>query len=294
MSIGRILGVKIKVNIFFLFILLVYGWGGYLTEALTIYGATLLHEIAHVVVASAYSLKIDEIELLPFGGVARIKDLDLASWDPGVEVAVALAGPAENVVLAASARILAGYGVWDAPSAGLFFWSNMAVAAFNMCPALPLDGGRLLRAYLAQRLSWRQATQIAARCGQALGGLLLFLGLMLLHHDLLFINVSILGVFLWAAAGNEERQVGLVLLQHLAHKDRGLRASSVVKGEPLAVASEATLGEVTKRFVAGRYHLVYILDKERKIMAIISEDQVVTGLFTYGPQVTLHQLLRRC
>lgn len=258
-----------------------------------VYGAALLHEIAHAVVACSYGLKIEEIELLPFGGVARIKDLDLSTWDPKTEVAVALAGPVENLVLAGAAWILAGYGVWNISLAGLFLQANLAVAAFNLLPAWPLDGGRILRAYLAQRLSWRQATEIAARLGQALGAVLVCLGLVLMRHGLLFFNIAVLGGFLWAVAATEERWAGLVLLRYLAHKRRGLQTGEVVKGEVLAAAGETTLRDLTKRFVAGRYHLVYVLDKDHKIMAIISEDEVIMGLFTYGPDMTLSRLVRR-
>ncbi|MFY9188102.1 MAG: site-2 protease family protein [bacterium] len=293
MKVGRILGVQVKVNSFFLLILVVYGATGYLTEALLVYGAALLHEIAHAVVACSYGLKIEEIELLPFGGVARIKDLDLSTWDPKTEVAVALAGPVENLVLAGAAWILAGYGVWNVSLAGLFLQANLAVAAFNLLPAWPLDGGRILRAYLAQRLSWRQATEIAARLGQALGAVLVCLGLVLMRHGLLFFNIAVLGGFLWAVAAIEERWAGLVLLRYLAHKRRGLQTGEVVKGEVLAAAGETTLRDLTKRFVAGRYHLVYVLDKDHKIMAIISEDEVIMGLFTYGPDMTLSRLVRR-
>ncbi|HHT70987.1 MAG TPA: peptidase M50 [Firmicutes bacterium] len=293
MKVGRILGVQVKVNSFFLLILVVYGATGYLTEALLVYGAALLHEIAHAVVACSYGLKIEEIELLPFGGVARIKDLDLSTWDPKTEVAVALAGPVENLVLAGAAWILAGYGVWNISLAGLFLQANLAVAAFNLLPAWPLDGGRILRAYLAQRLSWRQATEIAARLGQALGAVLVCLGLVLMRHGLLFFNIAVLGGFLWAVAATEERWAGLVLLRYLAHKRRGLQTGEVVKGEVLAAAGETTLRDLTKRFVAGRYHLVYVLDKDHKIMAIISEDEVIMGLFTYGPDMTLSRLVRR-
>lgn len=293
MKVGRILGVQVKVNSFFLLILVVYGATGYLTEALLVYGAALLHEIAHAVVACSYGLKIEEIELLPFGGVARIKDLDLSTWDPKTEVAVALAGPVENLVLAGAAWILAGYGVWNISLAGLFLQANLAVAAFNLLPAWPLDGGRILRAYLAQRLSWRQATEIAARLGQALGAVLVCLGLVLMRHGLLFFNIAVLGGFLWAVAAIEERWAGLVLLRYLAHKRRGLQTGEVVKGEVLAAAGETTLRDLTKRFVAGRYHLVYVLDKDHKIMAIISEDEVIMGLFTYGPDMTLSRLVRR-
>ena len=128
-----------------------------------VYGAALLHEIAHAVVACSYGLKIEEIELLPFGGVARIKDLDLSTWDPKTEVAVALAGPVENLVLAGAAWILAGYGVWNVSLAGLFLQANLAVAAFN-----PVSYTHLSVASLILEC-WTPGRQRAARLSAVAG-----------------------------------------------------------------------------------------------------------------------------
>lgn len=293
MKLGRILGVQVTVNIFFFLLLAAYGVVGYLTEALVFYGAALLHEITHAVVAASYGLKVDGIEILPFGGVARIHDLDLSALSPELEVAVAVAGPVENLVLAGMAWLLAGYGIWNRSLAGLFVQANLALAVFNLLPALPLDGGRILRAYLARNLSWRQATDIAARLGQALGAVLICLGLALSRHGWLFLNTAILGVFVWVAATEERRWAGLVLMRYLTRKKKGLGPGQVVAGESLVAASDTQLRHVVKQFATGRYHVICVLDKDYGIMAIISEDDLITGLLTGGPNLTLRDLITR-
>lgn len=293
MKVGRVLGVEVKVNRYFLLLLVAYTATGYLAEVLVMYGAALLHEIAHAVVAHSYGLQIEEIELLPFGGIARIRDLDLSTLNPQVEGTVALAGPAENLALAAVAWILAGHGVWNVSLAGLFLQANLALAVFNLLPALPLDGGRLLRAYLARSISWRQATDITARLGQALGAVLICLGLVLMRHGFLFINTAVLGAFLWATATAERRWAGLVFLRFLTRKKHGLQSGEVLKGEPLVVASDTELRYVLEKFITGRYHLICVLDKDHKIMAIISEDDLITGLLTGGPKLTLDELIQQ-
>lgn len=89
MKIGRVAGVRVALNNYFLLTLLAYAWWGLLPEALAVFGAALLHEVAHMVAARAYGLTVRELELLPFGGVARIEDLDLAALDSDVETAAA-------------------------------------------------------------------------------------------------------------------------------------------------------------------------------------------------------------
>jgi stage IV sporulation protein FB len=293
LKLGRVLGVQVTVNNLFLLLLVIYSATGYLAEALIVYGAALLHEVTHAVVAASYGLQVEEIEILPFGGVARIRDLDLSALNPEIEAVVALAGPVENLILAGVAWVLAGYGVWNISLAGLFIRANLGLAVFNLLPALPLDGGRLLRAYLAQRFSWRQATDIAARLGQALGAVLFCLGVVLLRYGLLFLNIAVLGAFLWWSATVERRWAGLVLIRYLTHKRQGLRRGQVVKGKALVAAGDTELGHVLKQFATDRYHLLYVLDKDNSIMAIISEDDLITGLITAGPSLTLRELIQK-
>lgn len=293
MRAGRILGVRITLNNFFLLALILFALAGNLREALVFFGAALLHEAAHVVAARSYGLTVRELELLPFGGVARIEDLDLATLDPGVETAVALAGPLENLALAGVAWLLAGYGVWNVSLAGLFLRANLTLALFNLLPALPLDGGRVLRAHLSLRLPWRQATDIAARLGQAVGALLICLGAFFHRYGLFAVTTALVGTFLLAAATGERRWAGLVLLRYLAGKRAALEHGEVLAAQPLVAASETRLKEILREFAARRYHLIWVVDQERNLVGVLGEDEFIAAFFNLGPGATLGEALAR-
>jgi Zn-dependent protease len=159
-----------------------FAWG--LTQAAILYTLVLLHEIGHAAAGRMKGRPAREIVLTPLGGQAVI---DRAMATPAMEAEVTLAGPGVNLVfLALSMAVvaLAGLGM---PSAGgppftlgallgFAFWANLMLAVFNLVPAFPMDGGRVLRALLAWRKGGRRGTVIAARVGEGFGVAFVILG----------------------------------------------------------------------------------------------------------------------
>jgi Zn-dependent protease/CBS domain-containing protein len=219
--IGRIAGIDVYMHFTFLILL---GWvalshyqaHGDLMEALSgvvfilaLFGIVVLHELGHALAARRYGIRTRDITLLPIGGVARLERMP---EDPGQELVVALAGPAVNVVLAALCFAwLVGERLAPLDEAlkvgGEFvsqlFWVNVALVLFNMLPAFPMDGGRVLRALLAMRLDYVRATQIAARIGQGMALLFGFLGLLPGSNPFLIF----IALFVWIGAAQESSMV---------------------------------------------------------------------------------------
>src|ERR1051326_3929441 len=185
--IARIAGIDLYVHVTFL---ILAGWvaiSHYLArqsaaDAFTgvafifsLFGIVVLHELGHTLTARRFGIPTRDITLLPIGGVAR---LDRMPQDPKQELLVALAGPAVNVALAILFFCLIAMGGnlshWtNLPFFGASFlvnlmWANIILAGFNLLPAFPMDGGRVLRAVLATRIGYVRATRIAARVGQAM------------------------------------------------------------------------------------------------------------------------------
>jgi Zn-dependent protease len=185
-KIARIGGIDVRIHVTFFLLLAVLasyygaqgGAGGALKVViffLLVFLCVLLHEFGHAFAAKAYGIKTADITLLPIGGVARMERMP---EKPAQELVVAIAGPLVNVVIAAGlilAISLTGNldlrEVLD-PTKFSALWAllytNVMMVIFNLIPAFPLDGGRVLRALLATRLSYARATQIAATVGQAL------------------------------------------------------------------------------------------------------------------------------
>jgi Zn-dependent protease len=217
-TLGNPAGIKLKVHATFVLILawvaLIHARGGLggvvsgLLFVLTLFGCVVLHELGHALVARRFGIGTKDITLLPIGGVARLERMP---EEPRQELAVSLAGPAVNVGIAGLLYLwLAVTGGWQplgqlSVTGGSFLERVMVVnvflAAFNLLPAFPMDGGRVLRAFLATRMEYTQATQVAANIGQGFAFLLGFTGL--------FVNpfLVFIAIFVWIGASQEASMV---------------------------------------------------------------------------------------
>jgi Zn-dependent protease len=200
--IGRILGFPIELNLSFLLLLgFVLLWSGGLTGVYVVllgFASVLLHELGHALVARRLGVRIAGIELRFFGGVAKMIDPPRTA---GHEVAIAAAGPAVSFVLAGLA--LAGSAVSGAAVFELLWWTNLVIAVFNLTPALPMDGGRILRALLSRRLGFERATEIAIQVARGFAILFGLVGLVTGRPYLVM-----LAVMLWWM-GSAERALGM-------------------------------------------------------------------------------------
>lgn len=219
---GRIAGIDLYVHATFLLLL---AWvvfqeysrglaaiGGAMVYTVALFAIVVMHELGHALAARRFGILTRDIILLPIGGVARLERMPR---NPRQELLVALAGPAVNVALAtllyAVVRLTGStpstdlYNIDIITSTRAFLYQlvivNIVLALFNLLPAFPMDGGRVLRALLALRMqSYARATAIAARVGRALALVLGMVGLYVWNPFWVLI-----ALFVWMGAGSEER-----------------------------------------------------------------------------------------
>jgi Zn-dependent protease/CBS domain-containing protein len=225
--IGRVFGVDLYMHATFLLLLAwvaysFYSQRGLVADAVSglifivlVFTIVVLHELGHVLTARQFGVGTRDITLLPIGGVARLERMPT---EPYQELLVALAGPAVNVVLAilCFAALMATSGpstfvptgrdshvlAIESPLLLKLFAVNVSLAVFNMVPAFPMDGGRVLRAFLAMNMSYVRATQIAATIGQFLALSLGFYGLLAQEPFVVF-----MALFVWMGAAQEASMV---------------------------------------------------------------------------------------
>jgi len=212
--IARIAGIDVKIHITFL-LLLAYFWvtdgrdGGtfqgiwWMAFILLLFLCVLLHEFGHAMAGRHYGIRTPDITLLPIGGVARMQGGVQKPWQ---EFVIAVSGPAVNVVIAGVLWVaLLLFPVLRHPISSQILPNlmmiNLALVIFNMIPAFPMDGGRVLRALLAMKLNYLKATKIAARTGQVLAVGFVIVGLDW-NPMLIFI-----GLFVFTAARQELNDV---------------------------------------------------------------------------------------
>ncbi|MEA2949135.1 MAG: hypothetical protein QOI40_4465 [Alphaproteobacteria bacterium] len=219
-NIGRIAGTAVRIHITFILFL---GWifcANYVAEGLQaalaslvflvlLFACVLAHEFGHIFTARAFGVATPDVTLLPIGGVARLERIP---EEPRQELLIAIAGPLVNVAIAlglvlAGASLQAGdLAAMDSSSVSLvdgLAAVNLFLALFNMIPAFPMDGGRVLRALLATRMGYVRATEIAAKIGQGVAFALGFVGL-LYNPMLIFI-----AIFVYLAASGEAHGVAM-------------------------------------------------------------------------------------
>lgn len=217
-KIARIAGTDVKIHLTFLMLLayialsnLKYGAASAIfgvVFVVLVFGCILLHEFGHVFAARKFGIRTPDVTLYPIGGVARLERMPER---PVQELIVALAGPAVNVVIAAALSIVLialGIGVSLTGVGGFAFGGlsslivglvavNVWLVLFNMIPAFPMDGGRVLRALLAMRMSYARATRIAAKVGRALA---VVAGAIGVFYSPMLVFIAI---FIYFAAGQE-------------------------------------------------------------------------------------------
>jgi Zn-dependent protease len=217
-KIGNAFGIPVRIHATFL--LLVYALLAFFEQPLVALGLTglsfacvLLHELGHSLVARGFGLRVADITLWPLGGIARMSEIPENSR---IEALIAIAGPAVNFALAGTAFLLLTTGLalgLASPDLFVFFiGANLVQGGFNLLPAFPMDGGRILRAFLGRKRDWLAATEIAVRVGRAVALLFLLASILLLRHGAANVCVlPLVALFVWFEG---TRELWSVRLRH--------------------------------------------------------------------------------
>ncbi len=255
---------------------------------LAIFACVTLHELGHAISAKWFNIKTKDITLLPIGGLARLESIP---EKPKEELIVALAGPAVNIgiVLLLYPIVHFAFGGFDlaqlsAINADNFLVNlmviNLWLAVFNMIPAFPMDGGRVLRALLAFRMERQKATRIAAGIGQVLAIGFVFLGLFY-NPFLVFIGVFI---YLGAGAEAEYTQVKSMLA--------GYKVEDVLMRQYATIASTESIKTAVQQLLDGQCKNFLVMD-DHKAIGTLSRDEIIKALSAQGESTIVHNVMNK-
>jgi Zn-dependent protease/CBS domain-containing protein len=291
LKIGRAFGIDVKVHWTFFLLLAFFafaayqGSGSWLSALVTVgiivalFVCVLLHEYGHSLVAQRLGIEIGDITLLPIGGLARLKSLPEKPWD---EVKIAIAGPLVNVVLAPiffGMALLLGGSLAMPPtllggvhSAGQVFvylgFINVALVVFNLIPAFPMDGGRVLRGLLATRLGPVRATDIASAVGQFFAAAFFLIGL--LGQNLL---LALIAVFIFFGATGEAQMV------RQRETMRGLRVADVMgsRRRTETVTPYHTFGQVLDLVIHGYQEDFPVVGESGNLVGMLTRNEIMAA-----------------
>jgi Zn-dependent protease/CBS domain-containing protein len=298
-KIGTFAGIDVFIHATFL---LIIGWVGLsywqqtrttsgtlegIFFTLVLFGCVVLHEFGHALTARRFGIKTRDITLYPIGGVARLERMP---DKPVQEFWVALAGPAVNVVIAG--LLFAGLvtsGTW-VPTAGLSLTSgsfiqrlllvNISLVLFNLLPAFPMDGGRLLRSLLAMRLEYLRATQIAANIGQGMALLFGFIGL-LNNPFLVFI-----AFFVWIGAAQEASMVQMKTALG------GIPVEKAMLTDFRSLSQHDSLHQAVDLILTGSQSDFPVVDGNA-VVGVLTRHDILAALSRKGQAVLVSDVMRR-
>jgi Zn-dependent protease/predicted transcriptional regulator len=298
-KLGRFAGIDVYVHATFL---LLIGWVGYsywlehhnwgevlngILFILALFLCVVLHEYGHALTARRYGIKTRDITLYPIGGVARLERMP---EKPIEELWVALMGPAVNVIisavlfayLAATNTLvpLTSLTVASGSFAERLMMVNIWLVLFNLIPAFPMDGGRVLRALLAMRMDFVRATQIAANIGQGLAFVLGFIGLFS-NPFLLFI-----AFFVWIGASQEAGAV------QVRSSVSGIPVTRAMLTDFKTLSPRDNLSQVVALILAGSQHDFPVVDANGRVAGILDRDSFMRGLTQHGQSAPVMDYVR--
>jgi stage IV sporulation protein FB len=297
LNIGNIAGTAVRVHITFLLFL---GWifaaswvsGGAqaawqgLAFLLLLFACVVAHEFGHIFTARAFGVSTPDVTLLPIGGVARLERIPEEPWE---EFLIAIAGPLVNVAIAFALVLLAGAHLSpgdlvavESPRASLIdrlAAVNLFLGVFNMIPAFPMDGGRVLRALLATRLGFVRATEIAAVIGQGAAFALGFIGLFT-NPLLIFI-----AIFVYLAASSEAHMVAIRAMS------QGVPVSTAMMTQFATLTPEAHVDEAVQTLLRTSQSEFPVVDGAGKPVGVLGRGDLIRALKELGPDARVGQAM---
>ena len=275
MNAGKISGVQIRISPWFLLLLILFSLSGMLVKVAGVFAAVLWHETAHALAARLLGYTVREVELLPFGGVARIDRLGEA--DSQNELFIAISGPIASFVLAAITAILSHYiHYWDWR---FFFQTNLMLGWFNLIPALPLDGGRILRAWLAQLCGYRKATSVVVFVGWLIsGGFILVSGLQFFYRSDVNLTLLFAAAFIVLASRKETLAAGFRTMRILSQKKADMMQRGVMPTTHFTAVDDCLARDVIGLFQPEQYHMILVVDKACRMRGSLTETAVWESL----------------
>lgn len=276
---------RIKLNVFFILFLFASYFIGWLQQSLILFASVALHEAGHVMTAKKLKIEVYEVELFPYGGVARMEEL--SKLGGAAEAVVSAAGPAVSLVLALLCHFLKS-------CSELFefaFSINLIICAFNLLPILPLDGGKIARNIMVFFIGFRQATRILALLGKAAAFLLLGYNIHMLLSGGRSAALIVAATFIYIGAAREEKFSSYYYLFTGNSIKQTWTDQNKIRKRVIKVREDMPISWVINRLSPVTLCYVQVVGRTGEIKRVLSEKEIMDGLLRYGYYGRVGQIL---
>jgi stage IV sporulation protein FB len=289
---------RVCIHVTFILAALVLAVSGYALHLIVFLGSLLFHEMGHILAASWMGAEVAKVVVWPFGAMAKVERVWQLS--PPAESMVAFMGPFNSGLLLTATTVLQQWvmktrGIdlsLDYPLWGPLQSVNLYLFAVNLIPCLPLDGGRLLRARLATRTGYLDASVKVARFGLYCGAALILFGIAstTLGHP----NMPLLvtgAIICWGALEEREDRTSRNVLDLLTRSER-LKQGKAIPVEEIMVLSDACVKDVVAKLRPSKYNVILVAGRGMKVMGRLSESRVLEAFYRGEVHRTMKELLR--
>lgn len=271
-------GLVLRVNPLFLLVLLLFFFVGMIKEALIAFTIVFLHELVHIIFAWRLGYSFTRLELFPFGGMAEYKGL--LEMEPIKEIIVSMAGPMANLLAFAFLLFYQLTTHKQNEILQMLIEYNLIIASINLIPALPLDGGRVLRGLLVLKIGFKRGTLTAVKLSKYIAFICAVFALLAIIFARSNIWILCLAFFVYTAALKEEKQILYYFLRFLTQRGDFLEDMKVKKLAGEVVDISLSVREAVYYINPSRYNLFFVVDKG-DISAIITETRLLKAYFCH-------------
>ncbi|MCX7711367.1 MAG: M50 family metallopeptidase [Clostridia bacterium] len=261
---------------------------GYSREYIITNLSMLLHETAHITAAAILGRKVYSIRILPVGMNASILESDLLSFK---NIIIYAAGPVLNLMLALGGWMMSSYYLPKSNDMLFFISANICLTLFNLLPIFPMDGGMILKEVLAGTVGLFSAKKYTKRINRILAGILIAIGFFQLVSSNWNFSVMIIGVYVFFSFHEGGVEVALMNVKNIIYRKARLLKKGIYQARDLVVIKTLHMSEVIKQMDFDRFHIIYVLDEELNILAVLTEQEIIDGMLKYNTEITFDEFL---
>lgn len=248
-------------------------FAGVLNTLVLSYCVVAVHELFHLFAAIFLKVRVKSIIMMPFGMTLRLESNIIKS--PAKEAIIAFCGPFSNALMALGGIILYLMRGTIGISQTFFIILNIVIGALNLLPALPLDGGRILRAILTDKIGFLGAVEITGKITRFCAIIVFLTGTVIFCLSGVNISLITVGAFILLSMISDGKNNEYIIMKEVLYANGKIKKGEIMRTKLVIADKDATLGELIKRFDYSSFHLIGVIDEKKRVKKLVTECEVV-------------------